>query len=150
MCCHYRRDFHFVESRHREPRNHRVPNSFRRRSWFGHPNCACYSPRPFNFRSNTLTQPLIAIMAVLPPEDVSLGTTVAVFSQFFGGGIFLAISENIFANQLVKKLAEYAPQVNPLTIIQAGATGLRDFISEDNLPPVLESYNEAITTTFVS
>ncbi len=89
-------------------------------------------------------------MAVLPQNDISIGNGIVVFFQFLGGAIFLAIAENLFTSQLVKELAIYAPAVNAEVVVAAGAAAVSSVVSPENLAAVLEAYNTAIVTTFVS
>lgn len=97
--------------------------------------------------------PLIALMSLLPQNDVPIGTSICVFFQFFGGAIFLAIGENIFVSRLMSSLHTYAPSLDAATVIAAGAEGLREVVSIQD-PSALEggvmAYNVAITDTFYS
>jgi hypothetical protein len=89
-------------------------------------------------------------MAVLPPSQLPTGTSIAVFFQFLGGSIFLAIAENIFLSRLRSALALYAPTVNAAAVIGAGAEGLRKVVgtSGPDLAACIQAYNEAIMSTF--
>jgi hypothetical protein len=88
-------------------------------------------------------------MALLPQSDLPTATSISVFFQFFGGAIFLAISENIFVSSLVKNLHIYAPQVNAEAVVIAGAQGLREVVAAGpDLQGALLAYDKAITTTF--
>lgn len=89
-------------------------------------------------------------MAVLPQNDIPIGTAIIVFFQFLGGSIFLAIAENLFSSQLVNALAIYAPQVDAQAVISAGAESVRKVVSPENLYAVLVAYNTAIAKTMVS
>jgi hypothetical protein len=97
-----------------------------------------------------IQMPTIAVMAVLPKADVSIGTAISTFSQFLGGAIFLAISQNIFVSRLVKELTIHVPEVDPHMIVRAGATAIRRVVADQSLEGVLEAYNTAITSVFVS
>jgi hypothetical protein len=89
-------------------------------------------------------------MAVLSPSQLPTGTSIAVFFQFLGGSIFLAIGENILVSRLTDALALYAPDVNAAAVIGAGAAGLRGVVgtSGTDLENCIEAYNVAITATF--
>lgn len=88
-------------------------------------------------------------MAILPQSDLPTATSIAVFFQFFGGAIFLAIGENIFVSSLVKNLHIYAPQIDAQMVVVAGAEGLRKVVEAGpDLHGALLAYNVAITQTF--
>lgn len=55
----------------------------------------------------------------------------------------------IFSNTLALELPKRAPSVDPEVVIRAGATHIRQVVSPDVLPAVLEAYNEAIVRTFI-
>jgi hypothetical protein len=107
--------------------------------------------------SNTNSkQPLIALMTLIPSADLPVVTSIAVFFQFFGGAIFLAISENIFVSKLVDSLHVYAPSLDAEMVVAAGAEGLRKVVNMETvggddqlvLAGALVAYNKAIMQTF--
>lgn len=71
-----------------------------------------------------------------------------VFTQNFGGTIFLSFADLIFQHTLSTSMAKYAPDVNTQDILTCGATGFRDHVSKEDFPGVLMAYDKAITTTF--
>ena len=93
--------------------------------------------------------PGVAAQTALPPADVSVGTAVVLFLQLFGGALFVAVAQNLFTNELVKRLvALRIPGIDPGTIVSAGATNLRHVVDPQHLPQVLVEYNAAIIKTF--
>lgn len=54
-----------------------------------------------------------------------------------------------FANTLVKQLAVYAPDVVPSAVIAAGATGLRETFTEQQLVGIVASYMDGLKVVFV-
>lgn len=63
--------------------------------------------------------------------------------------IWLTIANTIFNNSLRTLIPEYAPSINPQVVIDAGATGIRDAVSDGPvLYQVLSAYSEAIDNTF--
>lgn len=74
--------------------------------------------------------------------------SILVFSQTFGGAIFLAIAQLIFSHGLISGLQEYAPTVNPEIVINAGATAVRGVVGAANLPAVLRAYMVGIDRVF--
>ena len=94
------------------------------------------------------SQPIVAIQNVLPANMISIGMALLVFSQTFGGALFLALGETDFTSSLVKALKQYAPEVSAEEVILAGATAVRDVVPKDQLPGVLLAYNNGTTHAF--
>jgi hypothetical protein len=90
----------------------------------------------------------LAAQAVLPREDVSIGTAVMFFSQQLGGAVFVSVGQNVFINDLVKGLAN-VPGLSAMAIVNTGATDIQKSVSPQYLPEVLDKYNHALTRTFV-
>lgn len=97
-------------------------------------------------RNSIITQqPLLAIQAILPKEDIPIGTAMIVFFQSFGGALFLSIGQCIFNKRLIYNLEAVLPlEFNPATVLQSGATSLREIVPLDLLPSVLGAYNDAL------
>lgn len=94
--------------------------------------------------------PAIAMQNRLPQAEVPIGTGLIVFSQFFGGAIFVALGQTVFNNRLGPALARFAPEVKAATLISVGATKVRNTVSSEQLEGVLKAYNLALAQTFVS
>ena len=67
-----------------------------------------------------------------------------VFSQQFGGAVFLSLAEVVFSVLLRENLARSAPEVNALDVIEAGATGVRHVVDKANLAGVFLAYSGSI------
>ncbi|RJE23678.1 MFS toxin efflux pump [Aspergillus sclerotialis] len=96
-----------------------------------------------------MQQPLMAVQVVLDIADVPTGTAIIVFLQTLGGALFVSIGENVFSNNLVQYLHQYAPDLNPAVILGAGATNIKNAVGPAKLPAVLLAYNNSITQTFI-
>lgn len=96
-------------------------------------------------------QPLIAVQTVLDIEDVPTGASVTVFLQTLGGALFVAVSQNVFANKLVEGVAEYVPQIpDPSFILGVGATAVQELdLDPAFLPGITAAFNDALTQTFI-
>ncbi len=70
------------------------------------------------------------------------------FSQTFGGAMFLSFSDTIFTNSLKTLIPVYASSVDPKAVITAGATGFRRTISGTNLANVLVAYAMSVDRVF--
>jgi hypothetical protein len=96
-------------------------------------------------------QPLIALMSLLPQKDIAVGTSIGIFFQFLGGAVFLAVGENIFVARLVSSLHTYAPSLDAVAVVAAGAAGLKEVVSVQDpsaMTGALAAYNVGITSTF--
>ncbi|KAF4458656.1 HC-toxin efflux carrier TOXA [Fusarium albosuccineum] len=96
----------------------------------------------------TLQVPLVASQTVLPLPDVPTGTSILIFCQLLGGAIFVSVGQNLFTNELVKRL-KGVPGVNVLTLLEQGATQITDNLSDKAKPIVLEAYNASLRQPFI-
>ncbi|KIV78950.1 hypothetical protein PV11_06548 [Exophiala sideris] len=90
----------------------------------------------------------MAPQKVLPRADVPLGMALTFFMQQLGGSIFIAISQNIFSNQLVDSLSGIAG-LDAQVIINTGATALRRTVPASQLVTVVNAYSYALTRVFI-
>ncbi len=74
--------------------------------------------------------------------------SLVIFSQTFGGAIFLTFAETVFTDGLIKALSNFAPKINAETVINAGATAVKDVVPESSIAGVLLAYNQAISHVF--
>ena len=65
-----------------------------------------------------------------------------------GGAILVSGAQSAFTNTLLRHLPNDAPQVDPIAVITAGATGLRDKFSIAEIPKILISYMAALRVTY--
>lgn len=66
------------------------------------------------------------------------------FAQTLGGALFVAVGQNIFLNDLTKRMAEILPGFSVKMLYQStGATSIRDVLGVNNpiLPKVLSAYS---------
>ncbi|KAK1143590.1 hypothetical protein N8T08_006200 [Aspergillus melleus] len=99
-------------------------------------------------RGVCLQAPMIAVQNAVIPSDISPAMATLTFFQTFGGAIFLAIGEVIFAEGLRDKIPQFAPTVSAETVIAAGATGFRDIVTKEQLGGVLLAYAKSIGEIF--
>ncbi|KIW09810.1 hypothetical protein PV08_11911 [Exophiala spinifera] len=93
--------------------------------------------------------PFIAVQVVLTKKDMPVGNAVAIFFNSLGGAISISIAQNIFSNGLVKEIPKYSEGVDPYTIINAGATHIREVTPPSQLAGVLKAYNIAVTNSYI-
>lgn len=94
--------------------------------------------------------PLLAIQSNFSPSDATIGTSLVIFWQYFGGAVFSSAGQAILISGLVKSLPKYAPHVNVQGVIADGAASVRNAFVATDLPGVLQAYNRAVTQVFVS
>ncbi|KAI3326429.1 MFS general substrate transporter [Xylariaceae sp. AK1471] len=90
---------------------------------------------------------LVAQVAV-PITDMAMATSILSFSQTLSSSIFLTVSQTIFQNQLISNLAAKAPEIDAASVISIGVTALRKSVTSEQLPAVLQAYNNALIQTF--
>lgn len=95
-----------------------------------------------------MQQPLIAVQTVLHLADIPTGTALIMFTQTFGGALFVSVGQNVFTNRLLAGLKDSAPGIDPQLILRIGATTIKKAVPPNFLPGVLIAYNRALTQTF--
>ena len=73
---------------------------------------------------------------------------VLVFCQTFGGSLILAVSQTAFTNSLKNALDTYAPNIDVRTLLDAGASAIREKVPLDSLQGVLLAYNKALSNVW--
>ncbi|KAK4665729.1 hypothetical protein QC763_403530 [Podospora pseudopauciseta] len=97
-------------------------------------------------RGAGMQMPLLAIQAILPPQDIAMGTCILVFVQNLGISILLAGANTIFGETLQNELSQAVPYSRE--ILQAGATRFREVVKEGDLDVVLEAWSRSIGKVF--
>ncbi|KAJ5760256.1 hypothetical protein N7520_007412 [Penicillium odoratum] len=92
--------------------------------------------------------PIIAIQNALPPSQVSIAIAILICSQRLFGALCLTFAHVIFSSGLKNLVPKYAPNVNPTTVIKAGAAGIRDVVSSQDLAGVVKAYADSIDRVF--
>jgi hypothetical protein len=96
-----------------------------------------------------MQQTMIAVQASLDGADVPVGTAIVMFSQTFGGALFISVAQSVFENQLVSNVAAAnIAGLDPAVVVSTGATQIQTLIAPQFLPVVLSAYNAAVTHSF--
>ncbi|KAI1347435.1 major facilitator superfamily domain-containing protein [Xylaria sp. FL0043] len=95
-----------------------------------------------------LQVPIIIAQAFAEPSDMATTTAIQIFARSIGATFLLAAAESAFANQLVVKLHETAPNIDPASVVNLGATQVRQTFSGADLDAVLRSYAWGIKVAF--
>ncbi|KAJ6445218.1 MFS toxin efflux pump [Purpureocillium lavendulum] len=96
-----------------------------------------------------MQQPLTAVQVVLDIADVPTGTAIIIFAQSLGGALFVTAGQTVFSNRLTAFVMEYAPQVSPALVLNAGATKIRDVIAAEYIDGVVHAFNSALSNCFL-
>jgi hypothetical protein len=91
--------------------------------------------------------PILAVNNHCPKEQISIVSALLAFCQNLGAALFLAFSEIAFNTELRKALVTYAPDVDPETVIEAGASAVRSVVPPALLPGALVAYSKAFDYT---
>lgn len=93
-------------------------------------------------------QPMVAVQNHIKHEQNSTAMAILVFSQNFGGALFLSFADVALTTALREGISRYAPTVNISTILSAGASGFRSVIPKSSVHGVVLAYNLAIKREF--
>ena len=95
-----------------------------------------------------LQVPMIANQHLVAPSDIPAITATTLFFETVGAAFFVSAGQAAFANTLVASLAVSAPNLDPRTVLAAGATELRKFFAGAELSAVLRAYMDGLRVTF--
>ncbi|KAK3390528.1 major facilitator superfamily domain-containing protein [Podospora didyma] len=91
----------------------------------------------------------LAIQTVLPKEDISSGIAINFFVQQMGGAVFTTVGQSILTNLLVSRLS-HIPGLDPLTIVNEGATKLTAIAPQEFVDQIIDAYNYASQRIFLA
>lgn len=94
-----------------------------------------------------LQQTSIAAQTVLDKKDSPTGVSLVFFCQGLGGTISVAIAQNVLNKQLISGFRSIS-NISPQEVVNTGATQLRDVFTLQELPQVLQVYNDALVVIF--
>lgn len=93
--------------------------------------------------------PIMGAQALADSQDVSATTAILLFTQTLGGALMVSAAESGFTNKLIGQLAWKAPDVDPSAVIAAGASGLRNAFTQQQLVGVVASYMDGLKVAFI-
>ncbi|CAK7201392.1 hypothetical protein SEUCBS139899_004096 [Sporothrix eucalyptigena] len=99
-------------------------------------------------RGMVFQSPFLAIQHAVNPKQVSVAVGLLSFGQNFGGAVLLTVANSVFDNALKSQLISNAPEVNPETVIAAGATAFRNVVPASSVPGVILSYANSVDRVF--
>jgi hypothetical protein len=75
---------------------------------------------------------------------------LVVFMQTLGGAVFISVGQNVLTSHLVSGIERLLiGGLDPVVIVNTGATDLRGLVPGESLPAVLEVYNGALRQVFL-
>ncbi|KAG6020202.1 hypothetical protein E4U41_002923 [Claviceps citrina] len=94
--------------------------------------------------------PNLAVQTVLPRPEVPMGIALMFFGQLLSAAVFVAVGQNVLANQLLNRLAglDGFDKLKGL-ILSGGVTSVVDAVPTEQKLTVLKAYNEALREVFV-
>ncbi|KAK4208432.1 major facilitator superfamily domain-containing protein [Rhypophila decipiens] len=96
-----------------------------------------------------IQMPILAVQHSLSPQKIPIAIATLIFAQNMLTAIWLTIANTIFNNSLRTLIPEYAPSIDPQTVVDAGATGIRSVVPDGPvLEQLLSAYSKAIDKTF--
>lgn len=108
----------------------------------------CYQLLNGFSRGMILQQPITAVQANLPKDQLAIGSALVAFCQNFGAAVFVSLGQTIFANSLSPALAKFAPDADARRVVSVGATNFRTVVPEASVKGVVLAYNQALTAVF--
>src|SRR5271156_681098 len=69
-------------------------------------------------------------------------------TKTYGGALMVTVAQNIFSNELIEGIQNNVPGVNPLDVINAGATNIESALSPGQLTEVLLLFMNALRDAF--
>ena len=95
-----------------------------------------------------LQMPLVAVQNTLSPAQIPTAMSLLVFSQNFGGALFLSFADTAFTNSLRTLIKQDAPGVDVKAVIGAGAYGFQRVVPPGSLANVLRAYASGVDRIF--
>ncbi|KAH8881157.1 MFS general substrate transporter [Thozetella sp. PMI_491] len=88
--------------------------------------------------------PMIVAQSSCKAQDIAAATAIILFFQTVGGAFLLAAAQSAFGNRMLATLASTAPNVDPLHVLNIGATEIRKTFPPEQIPGILLAYMDGI------
>ncbi|KAF2259788.1 MFS general substrate transporter [Lojkania enalia] len=92
--------------------------------------------------------PVISAQAKTPPADLSTATSIILFFQLISGALSVSAAQAIFTNRLIASIPKYMADIDPHSLIQLGATNLRQHFAGSQLLGVLHAYMDGLRASW--
>lgn len=67
------------------------------------------------------------------------------FAGNFSGAVAVVLCQTVFTNSLSELIPQYAPGVDSQLVIDAGSTKVREVVTPNQLPDVMDAYAKSIS-----
>jgi hypothetical protein len=84
--------------------------------------------------------PLLSSQAAVGQDDIASVTALNLFAENFGTTLFVASGEAAFTKALMQSSARLLPSIDPMAVLDVGATEIRNVFGGSDLKQVLSSY----------
>ena len=95
-----------------------------------------------------INTPIAVAQASVDMSDLSVASSMSLFFQTMGGAIFVSGGQAAFTNQLIDKIREVAPDIDPALVVATGATELRKVFRPEQVDSVLVAYMHGLRVTY--
>ncbi|KAF7373878.1 putative permeases of the major facilitator superfamily [Mycena sanguinolenta] len=92
--------------------------------------------------------PMTAAQSFSKPEDVAPITGIMLMCNALSGAYFVTAAQSIFANRLLRTLANIAPNIDAAKVLATGASEIQHVFSGDELTAVVDAYMVGIKDIF--
>lgn len=75
---------------------------------------------------------------------MSIGLAIINLFNFLGASVFVTVGQALLTEGLVRRLRPILPDLDTSTLADGGATTLRTTVPADQLPAVLNAYNDSM------
>lgn len=96
----------------------------------------------------SLLQPILAIQNTLGATDIAVGMSTLIFAQNMITSVLNSVASTVFNSGLRTQIPRYAPSIDPETVIEAGASRIRDVVPASELRHVLMGYVRAVDQVY--
>ncbi|GJC81460.1 putative efflux pump gsfJ [Colletotrichum liriopes] len=92
--------------------------------------------------------PIIVGQASATPSDISTVTAMILFFMNFGGTTFVSAAQAAFVNTILNTIPSSAPAVDPITVVDTGATQIRTMFPAEQVSGIVLAYMSGIKVAF--
>jgi EmrB/QacA subfamily drug resistance transporter len=92
--------------------------------------------------------PMIAVQGMTNAKDLPSSVSILLFGQSIGGAFTVAAAQSAFLNTMVRYVVDHSTTINPLLLIQTGATEIRHVFTPEQQAVVIDGYMSGLHVVF--
>jgi fucose permease len=96
----------------------------------------------------TLQGPNIAVQTILLKEEVSIGLSIVNLFNYLGSTLFVTVGQVLLQQKLIDKLKPILPGSDLTSLADSSAAFIRNLASKEQLPAVLDAYNDSLRSVW--